>query len=82
MTDKPRVWVSRPTFPGIIARLEPHFQVTVEAEERKFSQSELAARLAGQDAVIVGLVGLLGSTAAGIALALSPAGASLVAALE
>ena len=37
MTDKPRVWVSRPTFPGIVARLEPHFEVTVEPEERKFS---------------------------------------------
>lgn len=61
MTDKPRVWVSRPTFPGIIARLEPHFEVSVEAEERKFSQSELAARLLGQDAVIVGLKDRIGA---------------------
>ncbi|CAM0998373.1 D-glycerate dehydrogenase [Rhodanobacter sp. Root179] len=67
MTDKPRVWVSRPTFPGIIARLEPHFQVTVEAEERKFSQSELAARLAGQDAVIVGLKDRIGAAEIGAA---------------
>jgi gluconate 2-dehydrogenase len=67
MTDKPRVWVSRPTFPGIIARLEPHFQVTVEAVERKFSQSELAARLAGQDAVIVGLKDRIGAAEIGAA---------------
>ncbi|OOG42082.1 D-glycerate dehydrogenase [Rhodanobacter sp. C05] len=60
MTDKPRVWISRPTFPGIIARLEPHFEVTAEAEERKFSASELAARLAGQDAAIVGLKDRIG----------------------
>jgi gluconate 2-dehydrogenase len=55
MSDKPRVWISRPTFPGVIARLEPHFEVTTEPEEVKFSRSELAARLAGQDAAIVGL---------------------------
>jgi gluconate 2-dehydrogenase len=67
MTDKPRVWVSRPTFPGIIARLEPHFEVTVEAEERKFSQSELTARLLGQDAVIVGLKDRIGAAEVGAA---------------
>ncbi|MEO5829720.1 MAG: D-glycerate dehydrogenase [Rhodanobacter sp.] len=67
MTDKPRVWVSRPTFPGIIARLEPHFEVTVEAEERKFSQSELAAQLLGQDAVIVGLKDRIGAAEVGAA---------------
>ena len=65
MTDKPRVWVSRPTFPGIIARLEPYFEVTVEAEERKFSQSELAARLLGQDAAIVGLKERIGAAEVG-----------------
>lgn len=61
MTDKPRVWVSRPTFPGVIARLEPHFEVSVEDEERKLSAPELAARLAGQDAVIVGLKDRIGA---------------------
>jgi gluconate 2-dehydrogenase len=55
MAEQPRVWVSRPTFPDIVARLEPYFTVSAEAEERKFSSSELAAKLAGQDAVIVGL---------------------------
>ncbi len=61
MTIKPRVWISRPTFPGVIARLDPHFEVTAELEERKFSRGELAARLAGQDAVIVGLKERIGA---------------------
>lgn len=65
MTDKPRVWVSRPTFPGVIARLEPYFEVTEEPEERKFSQSELAAKLARQDAVIVGLKDRIGAAEVG-----------------
>jgi len=55
MTDRPRVWVSRPTFPDIIARLDEHFEVTAEADEIKFSPAELAAKMADQDAVIVGL---------------------------
>jgi glyoxylate/hydroxypyruvate/2-ketogluconate reductase len=61
MSDKPRVWISRPTFPGVIARLEPHFDVTAEPEEVKFSRSELTARLAGQDAAIVGLKERIGA---------------------
>lgn len=61
MTDKPRVWISRPTFPGIVARLEPHFEVVAESEERAFNRSELAAKLAGQDAVIVGLKDRIGA---------------------
>lgn len=60
MTDKPRVWISRPTFPGVIARLEAHFEVTEEPEERKFAPHELAAKLAGQDAAIVGLKDRIG----------------------
>jgi len=61
MSDKPRVWISRPTFPGITARLEPHFEVTVEPEEVTFSRGELAAKLAGQDAAIVGLKERIGA---------------------
>ena len=55
MTGKPRVWISRPTFPDVVARLEPHFEVAAEAEETVFSGAELASRLAGCDAAIVGL---------------------------
>jgi len=61
MTDKPRVWISRPTFADIVARLEPHFEVTAELEEMKFSRSELTARLAGQHAAIVGLKERIGA---------------------
>lgn len=55
MTGKPKVWVSRPTFPDIVARLEPHFAVTAEPAERVFTSAELAARIADCDAAIVGL---------------------------
>src|SRR5690242_12750472 len=55
MTGKPRVWISRPTFPDIIARLEPHFEVAAEAAETVFAPAELAGRLASSDAAIVGL---------------------------
>jgi len=52
---RPRVWVSRPTFDDVIARLQPHFEVTAESVETKFSPAELAAKLADCDAAIVGL---------------------------
>ncbi|WP_426664200.1 2-hydroxyacid dehydrogenase [Rhodanobacter aciditrophus] len=52
---KPAVWISRPTFPEVIARLEPHFRVSAEPGEVKFAPAELAAKLAGCDAAIVGL---------------------------
>lgn len=54
MADKPKVWVSRPTFPDIISRLDEHFEVVSEPEEIKFSPAELAAKLVDQDAAIVG----------------------------
>ncbi|MEP7184245.1 MAG: D-glycerate dehydrogenase [Rhodanobacter sp.] len=55
MSTKPSVWVSRPTFPEITARLEPHFEVVVEHAEVAFSPAELAAKLALHDAAIIGL---------------------------
>lgn len=55
MIEHPRVWISRPTFPDVIARLEPHFSVSAEPEEAKLAPAELAAKLAGCDAAIVGL---------------------------
>jgi gluconate 2-dehydrogenase len=54
MTGKPRVWVSRPTFADIIARLDAHFEVTAEPAETRFDAAALAARLAACDAAIVG----------------------------
>lgn len=61
MSDKPRVWISRPTFPGIVARLEPYFEVHAETSERTFNRSELAAKLVGQDAAIVGMKDRIGA---------------------
>ena len=61
MADRPKVWVSRPTFPDIVARLDDHFEVTSEPEEIKFSPAELAAKLADHDAAIVGLKERIGA---------------------
>jgi gluconate 2-dehydrogenase len=61
MADRPKVWVSRPTFPDIVARLDEHFEVTSEPEEIKFSPAELAAKLADHDAAIVGLKERIGA---------------------
>ncbi|HEY8682308.1 MAG TPA: D-glycerate dehydrogenase [Rhodanobacter sp.] len=55
MANKPKVWVSRPTFPDIVARLDEHFEVACEPDEIVFSASELAKKLADPDAAIVGL---------------------------
>lgn len=55
MTEKPKVWISRPFFPDIVDRLREHFDVHAETEERAFSPAELAERLADTDAAIVGL---------------------------
>jgi gluconate 2-dehydrogenase len=61
MSGKPRVWVSRPTYSDIVARLDEYFEVTCETTEFKFSPAELAAKLADQDAAIVGLKERIGA---------------------
>ncbi len=61
MIDKPRVLVSRPVFPGVITRLEPHFEVSFEDGEGKLRRSGPATRFAGRGAVIVGLKGRIGA---------------------
>jgi gluconate 2-dehydrogenase len=63
MMDRPKVWVSRPTFPDVIARLDEHFEVTSEPEEVTFTPTQLAAKMADQDAVIVGLKERIGAAA-------------------
>ncbi|MEO8778164.1 MAG: D-glycerate dehydrogenase [Rhodanobacter sp.] len=55
MSDQPHVWIARPTFADIVARLEPYFVVSAELEERKLDSGELAVKLAGHDAAIVGM---------------------------
>ena len=60
---QPTVWISRPFFPDIVDRLRPHFDVRAETEERKFTAAELAEKLAGADAAIVGLAERIDATA-------------------
>ena len=55
MTAKPRVWVSRPTWPDIVARLHEHFVVDEEPAELVFTPAVLTAKLAPCDAAIVGM---------------------------
>ncbi|WP_199099505.1 D-glycerate dehydrogenase [Dyella sp. ASV21] len=55
MTSKPKVWVARPLFPEVLARLAQVAEVTAETEERPRSPAELKARLAEVDAAVVGL---------------------------
>lgn len=55
MTNHQRIaWVSRPTFDEEIARLRAQFAVRAEPEETGFTAAEVAAKLAGCDAAIVG----------------------------
>ncbi len=55
MSNKPRLWVSRPTFDEVIHPLHEHFDVRAEAEDHPLPHDELVARLAESDAAIVGL---------------------------
>lgn len=55
MTAKPKVWVSRPLFPDVLARLAEHFEVDAEAVERRHTADELKRKLAGVDGALVGL---------------------------
>ncbi|MEO8747891.1 MAG: D-glycerate dehydrogenase [Rhodanobacter sp.] len=55
MIDKPRVWISRPTYADVIERLHAHFVVESEPEEIVYSSARLAAKLAPVDAAIVGM---------------------------
>ena len=52
--DKPRLWISRPTFPDVVERLHTYFAVESEEEEIQFSSAQLAAKLAPMDAAIIG----------------------------
>jgi len=55
MTAKPKVWVSRPLFPDVLARLSRYFEVQAETVERSHSAAELKERLADVDAAVIGL---------------------------
>lgn len=55
------MWVSRPLFPDVLARLSEHLDVQAEAVERKHSPEELRRHLAEVDAAIIGLADPVGA---------------------
>lgn len=55
MSNKPRLWVSRPTFDDVITPLAEHFELHVEDTERALAQEEIKAQLKQSDAAMVGL---------------------------
>lgn len=55
MTAKPKVWVSRPLFPDVLARLAEHLEVDAEALERKHAPEQVREKLLGVDAALLGL---------------------------
>jgi gluconate 2-dehydrogenase len=55
MSSRKKVWVSRPLFPDVLARLAEHAEVQAEAVERRHAPEELRAKLAAADGAIVGL---------------------------
>lgn len=55
MTAKPKVWVSRPLFPDVLARLAQYADVDAEAVERRHTPDELKRKLSGVDGAMVGL---------------------------
>lgn len=54
MSERQRVWVSRPLFPDIVARLEAHFEVVAEAIDQQRSTDQLKAALAHFDGAVLG----------------------------
>ena len=55
MTAKPKVWVARPLFPEVLARLAEFVDVQAEAVEHKHSAAELREKLAHVDGAVLGL---------------------------
>ena len=54
MSERPRVWVSRPIFPETLATLGQYFDVSAEAVEQKLSAEQLKATLMDFDGAILG----------------------------
>ena len=55
MTDKQRVWVSRPIFPEVVDRLREHVEVLAEPVDRVRDAAQLKAILAEVDGAVLGL---------------------------
>ncbi len=55
MNHPQRVWVSRPLFPEVVAKLAEHFEVLAESEDQRRSPEQLRAKLAEVDGALLGL---------------------------
>jgi gluconate 2-dehydrogenase len=53
--QRPRVWVSRPLFDDILARLQEHFDVEVEEGDRAWTRQEMAQKLRDKTGAILGV---------------------------
>jgi gluconate 2-dehydrogenase len=65
---KPKILIARAIFPDIVARMEQHFEVESNQDDKVFSESELMTRLAGKD----GLFSTLSERVSAQVLASSP----------
>jgi gluconate 2-dehydrogenase len=54
MSERQRVWISRPLFPDIVARLEAYFEVLIETVDQTRSAVQLKAALADVDGAMLG----------------------------
>ena len=52
---RPRVWVSRPLFDDIVARLDEHFEVEAETADRVWSPADVAGKLRDKDGALLGV---------------------------
>ncbi len=52
---RPRVWVSRPLFDDILARLREHFDVAVENADRDWTREQMAQKLCDKSGAILGV---------------------------
>jgi len=52
---RPRIWVSRPLFDDILARLREHFDVDVESEDRDWTRPQMAEKLRDKTGAILGV---------------------------
>ena len=53
--SRPRIWVSRPLFDDILARLREHFDVDVESEDRDWTRPQMAEKLRDKTGAILGV---------------------------
>ncbi len=54
-TSRPRVWVSRPLFDDILARLREHFDVEVESSDCDWTPQQMAEKLRDKTGAILGV---------------------------